>query len=97
MHEGEIIFRSDFREPCWGSGIGCPGTLAIYFGAIDNVIRRAIDNRIVLAPRTRGSDLVGCDIEFLSGSKLHVRSILINFAQSTPQLAIRTGDEDLPR
>src|SRR5690625_6478612 len=37
-------------------------------------------------PTRRSSDL-----------KLHVRSILLNFAQSTPQLAIRTGDEDLPR
>src|SRR5699024_10371314 len=70
---------------------------AVIFGAIDVVVRSAVDDCLILTPRSRRGNVAGGDIEFLAREEFDMRSILIDLAQCFPELAIGAGDEDLPR
>src|SRR5699024_12385589 len=97
MHEREIIVRSDFCQSCRSSGVGLPCARAVIFGAIDVVVRSAVDDCLILTPRSRRGNIAGGDIEFLAREEFDMRSSRIDLAQGRPELARGSGAEDLPQ
>ena len=90
MHQRDLVFCGDACQLCRSFRVDGPGSGAVVFGAVDVVVRRAINDGRVLLPislRRIGDVEVGVGAEF---------GVAKQALQCPPQLPIRTRDEDAP-